>query len=245
MKRILLSTLTLVIACAAATAQYFSTTQGQVMIYKETDAKEGTENALKSTVVSVDKVDNGVITARVEDLQSDPGNPLIEIKTYRSYTYDPATDITKAIVMSDDDFKAFVMSMIRQSADAAGQHMSEMEYSDLEKNISSKGSLEFEIDPGMEAGTKLPKSSLRLSAGMVTMRANLWDGKMLGIESVTVPAGTYDCVKISYAMVMSTPNGNDKRNIIEWYAKDLGLVKSAETDKKGNVTSETVLLSVK
>lgn len=233
------------IACVAATAQYFSTTQGQVMIYKGTDMTDQTETALKSTVVSVDKDADGIITARIEDLQSDPDNPLVEIKTYRSYIYNPATDITKVVVMSDEDFKAFVMSMIRQSAEAAGQHMSEMEYNDLEKNISSKGSLEFEIDPKMETGTKLPKSSLRLNAGMVSMRANLWDGKMLGTESVTVPAGTYDCVKISYAMVMSTPNGNDKRNIIEWYAKDLGLVKSAETDKKGNVTSETVLLSVK
>lgn len=245
MKKILLSSLALVIACAAATAQYFSTTQGQVMIYKETDVKEETESAIKSTVISVDKADNGVITARIEDLQSDPSSPMMEVKTYRTFSYDSATGETKAIVMSAEDFKDFFLSMIRQSAEAAGQHLSEMEYNDLEKAISSKGSLEFVIDPKMAAGTKLPKTSLRLNAGMVSMRANLWDGKMLGIERVTVPAGTYDCVKISYSIVMTTPNGNDKHNVIEWYAKDLGLVKSAETDKKGNIISEQVLLSAK
>ena len=235
----------LMMACAAASAQFFSTTEGQELIYKSADLAEKTETAVKSTVLTVSTGEDGVISSRVEDLMSDPSNPLLEVKNYRNYSYNPETDITKVVVMSAEDFKDFVMSMIRQSADAAGQHLSEMDLNDLKKNISSKGNLEFEIDPKMAVDTKLPKSTLRLSAGAMTMRANLWEGKMLGTETVTGPAGTFDCVKLSYTLVITGPNGNDKRNITEWYAKGVGLVKTVDSDKKGNPVSEDVLLSIK
>lgn len=245
MKRLFIIALGTLMGVTGVSAQYFSTTKGCELIYKSTNLKDKSETQMKSTVLSVDKADNGVIKARNEDMQADPSNPLIEIKTYREYSYDPATEVSTLTLMTADDFKDFVMSMIRQSAEAAGQHFSEMELADLANTISSKGVLELPLDPKAAPDTKLPKSTLRLSAGMMTMRANLWEGKILGTENVEVPAGTYDCLKVSYQMVMSGPDGNDKRFITEWYAKDLGLVKSQETDKKGNVKSEDVLVGIR
>lgn len=245
MKKLFTIALAALIGASVASAQYFSTTKGCELIYKSTNLEDKSETQMKSTVLSVDKADNGVIKARTEDVQADASNPMIEIKTYREYSYDPATEVTTLTLMTADDFKDFVMTMIRQSAEAAGQHISEMELADLSKTISSKGVLEFPLDPKAAPDTKLPKSTLRLNAGMMTMRANLWEGKILGIENVEVPAGTYDCIKVSYQMVMSGPNGNDKRFITDWYAKDLGLVKSQETDKKGNLKTEEVLVGIR
>lgn len=246
MKKLLSLAFAAMIGLTAAHAQYFSTTQGQVLNYKSTDLKEAEEasRSIKSTMISVETAADGVITAREQDVQSDPSNPLLEVTTYRGYVYDPATDVTKVIVMSAADFKDFIVSMIRQGAEAAGQPVSEMDIAELSKSLNSKGSLEFDLDPKAAPETKLAKTNLRLSAGMMTMRANLWDGKFLGSESVTVPAGTFDCLKVSYTMVINGGEGTEKRFIIDWYAKGVGLVKSVETDKKGNPTSEDVLVSI-
>lgn len=245
MKKLFFVAFATVLGFMSASAQYFNTTKGAELIYRSVNLEDKAEKALKATIIDVTTAADGVITAREEDLQSDPANPLIEIKTFRSYSYNPATGVTKVVVMTADDFKDFVMSMIRQGMQAAGQHMSEMEFADLANNISAKGSLEYEIDPKAAPDTKLPKSTLRLNAGMMTMNANLWNGKIVGQESVTVPAGTYDCIKVSYSMVMSGPNGNNKQNITDWFAPGVGIVKSVETDKKGNVISEDVLLGIK
>lgn len=246
MKKYLLSAVAVMMACMASSAQYFSTTVGQELTYKSTDTETKSEKTAKATVLSVDTNADGVITMREENVVTDAENPLLEVKMHRTYTYDPKTGVTKVVMMSADDFKEFVLSMIRQAAQAAGQYVSDMEYSDLANAISAKGSLEFDIDPTMAPDTKLPKSSLRLNAGAVSMRGNLWDVKMLGTETVTVPAGTYeDCVKIAYTMVMNSPDGNSKQISEDWFAKGVGLVKSVEYDKKGNVTSIDELTSVK
>lgn len=245
MRTIFISALALVMGVANMSAQYFSTTKGQEFIFKSQNLEEKTEQAQKSTVISVETAADGVITSVYEEVTADPNNPLVEIKNNRVYAYTPSTQTTKVTVMSSADLKAILMNALRQSADAAGQHMSEMEFNELANAVNAKGDLEFEFNPDMAEGTKLAKSTIRLNAGMMTMRANLWEGKFLGKESVTVPSGTYECLKISYQLVLNTPNGNQKQYITEWYAKDLGLVKSAETDKKGNIISEDILLSVK
>lgn len=247
MRNFLTFALAVVLGCAAASAQYFSTKQGEVSYYKLVDnkTKEAVESVVKTTVLSVDTDADGIITSRVEDIQSDPSNPFAEIKTYRVFKYDPKTDITTVIVMTGDDFKSFILNMIKASAEANRQHISESELADLEKAFATKGQLEFPLDPKAAVDSKLPNATLRLNAGQMAMSMNLWEGKFLGSESITVEAGTYDCLKVSYAIRTSTPGGNEKNYMTEWYAKGVGLVRSLETDKKGNTLADQTLRVVK
>lgn len=247
MKNVLTFVFALLIGFSAASAQYFCTKQGQVMYYKVTtpDGKENQESMMKSTMISVETAADGVITARVEDVESDPSNPFAEVKTYKGFSYDPASDITTVTVMTGDDFKNFLMTMIKESAEANRQHISESELADLEKTISTKGKLEFTLDPKAAPDTKIPNATMRLNGGQMTMSMNLWDGKFLGTETVTVEAGTYECLKVSYSLRISTPGGNEKRYITEWYAKEIGSIKFVETDKKGNIQTEQALRVIK
>lgn len=246
MKKYLLSALAVVMACMASSAQYFSTTVGQELTYNSTNSEGKVEKTAKSTVISVDTNADGVITMQEEAVVSEVENPLMKVKMHRGYTYDPTTGVNKVVLMTADDLKELMLSSIRQAAQDAGQYMSDSDFAELANAISAKGALETEFAPTMAPDTKLPKSSMRINAGMVSMRANLWDGKMLGIETVTVPAGTYeDCVKITYTTVMNSPEGNTKHVTEDWYAKGVGLVKSVEYDKKGNVSSVDELISIK
>ena len=244
MKKYLLTVVALVMACMASTAQYFSTTVGQVLSYNST--KDGKiEKTAKSTVLSVETNSDGVITMQEEDAVSDAANPLMEVKMHRTYTYNPTTGVTNVVIMTAEDMKAVMIDGIRHAAQEAGQYMSESDLTEIANAITAKGALGYDIDPKMAPDTKLPKSNFRLNAGMVSVTGNLWDVKMLGTETVTVPAGTYeDCVKISYTMVMNSPEGNSKHIDVDWYAKGVGLVKSAEYDKKGNITSVDELISI-
>ena len=247
MKKTLFAAFMLMTCSVMASAQYFCTEQGKVMLYKTIDKsdKEASESVIKSTIVSVETAADGMISARLEDVHTDSDNPLAEIKSYRSFTYNPQTDITDVIAMTSDDLKNTLIAIIKEAALANGQHMSEMELADLEKVMSAKGQIEYPIDPKAAVDSKIPNSTIRLNAGQLTMSMNFWEGKNLGTESVTTEAGTFDCVKISYVQRTSSPGGNEKRNVTEWYAKGIGLVRSIDTDKKGNILAEQNLFVIK
>lgn len=247
MKKVIVLSLMALAGAMAATAQYFNTEKGTKIYYKvvSNEGKTTEERAARATVLSVETKADGVVAMDMELVQAPSDNPFAEVKTQSHFYYDPATGITTVVEMTGDDFKTFVMDQIREAALAAGQHLSEMDLADLAKVMSVKGQVEFTIDPKAEAGTKIPNSSLRLSAGQMTMSMNLWEGQYLGKETITVAAGTFECAKLSYTMRISSPNGNEKKYVTDWYAEGIGMVRCLTTDKKGKVLSEEELLSVK
>ncbi len=247
MKKLFLLVSMAVFGAIAASAQYFCTEKGKEFLYKVTDntEKEPVETVQKSTILDVETSTDGNINVRVENVMALPDAPLAEIKSNMNYLYDAKTDVTTVVEMSAEDFRSMILNTIKQSAQANGQYISDMELADLEQSMSTSGRLELVIDPKDEVGAKIPNSKLRLNIGQMTMTTNIWEAKFLGSESVTVEAGTFECVKISYVKRTSTPEGNEKSNITDWYAKGIGLVKSEETDKKGNVTTERKLFVIK
>ncbi|RPD50969.1 hypothetical protein [Paracnuella aquatica] len=82
----------------------------------------------------------------------------------------------------------------------------------------------------------------------ISMDFTFSDGKVLGFEDVTTPAGTFkNCMKWSFKGTLSMKIGeaNATNTVMQntmWYAKGVGLVKSAETT--GNTTSTTTLIAV-
>ena len=60
---------------------------------------------------------------------------------------------------------------------------------------------------------------------IMNMFVNITNRKVEGKESVTTPAGTFDCFKITYDI--ETKFGvKIERNAIEWIAKNVGTVRS-------------------
>jgi len=78
---------------------------------------------------------------------------------------------------------------------------------------------------------------------LMTMNTLITNRKVEGFESVTTPAGTFDCVKISYdieAKVMFKVNMSCK----QWYAKNVGAVKTENYDKKGKLESSQMITKI-
>ena len=69
---------------------------------------------------------------------------------------------------------------------------------------------------------------------------NITNRKVVGVESVTVPAGTFECFKITYDM--ETKLGfKASSSAVQWLNKGAGSVKTESYDKKGKLLGTTVL----
>jgi hypothetical protein len=76
------------------------------------------------------------------------------------------------------------------------------------------------------------------------MVVNISNRKVLGNETVTVPAGTFNCYKITYD-VETKLMFKINTNVVEYINKGVGNVKTETYDKKGKMLSATVLSEVK
>ena len=100
-----------------------------------------------------------------------------------------------------------------------------------------------------QPGASLPDASvsMALKMGFVNMKmaADVTNRKVEAIEDVTVPAGTFKCLKLTSDVNATVMGMNVKSNSTEWYAKGIGLVKSESYDKSGKVQSTMHLTELK
>ncbi|MEZ5019147.1 MAG: hypothetical protein R2756_03325 [Bacteroidales bacterium] len=69
--------------------------------------------------------------------------------------------------------------------------------------------------------------------------------KLLMPEKVTTPAGTFDCVKVSYDTFSKMAFIKTEGRTVEWYAPNIGIVRSEYYDRKDKITSIHELSYVK
>jgi hypothetical protein len=103
---------------------------------------------------------------------------------------------------------------------------------------------------GKLPGTSLPEGQMTMSASMsgmnlgtTTMR--IYDRKVVAIESITVPAGTFECVKVTESIEMKLPMmGTVKGSSVAWMNPEAGLVKSESFNEKGEKNGTEILQSI-
>jgi len=97
-------------------------------------------------------------------------------------------------------------------------------------------------------GDKIPDSnvsmSMNMTVGKVTADVATTGQKCVGVETVTVPAGTFECRKIerksvTVANMVVNITRVDKSTV--WYARGVGAVKSLTYDEKGKLKSSSEL----
>jgi hypothetical protein len=120
-------------------------------------------------------------------------------------------------------------------------------YKDMQVEIETNNAMQF---PGnMDIGTALPDANIvvRMSnqgIPMFSLSVNITNRKIEGKESITTPAGTYDCFKMSYDIETKTMM-TMKMKGVDWVAENVGTVRSESLDKNGKLLGYTILESVK
>lgn len=97
----------------------------------------------------------------------------------------------------------------------------------------------------MEAGDSLVGYVMTRDYGSSKIITKMINRKVEGFETVTTPAGDFECVKFSYTIEGTTSYGVFVSNYFDWYNKDVGLVKQESHTKSGRLENSFVLQEVK
>lgn len=122
-------------------------------------------------------------------------------------------------------------------------------FASYKMNITSEN---LELPAKLTVGQTLKNGSVTLTTEgsplPMNMTVTITDRKVESKETVTTPAGTFECFKISSKSNVSTKMGvNMSFNFsgIEWIAPKVGMVKSESFDKNGKSSGYTQLTSYK
>ena len=76
------------------------------------------------------------------------------------------------------------------------------------------------------------------------MSVSIQDRKVMAKENIEVPAGSYEAYKINSIIKLDAMVTTRETKNIEWVAKNVGVVRSEQYDKKGKLNSYTVLIEI-
>ncbi len=109
--------------------------------------------------------------------------------------------------------------------------------------------MEFEaitIPDNLEVGQYLEDGGVNMTISgpmQMNMAIKIQDRKVMAKETIEVPAGTYEAWKINSIVKMDMMMTRETKNV-EWIAKNVGLVRSEQYDKNGDLNCYSVLTEI-
>jgi hypothetical protein len=126
-------------------------------------------------------------------------------------------------------------------------NMSQMTSQFSEMEVSMEGD-PLMIPSNLKVGQSLPDATTKIKTGMngmslMTVTLSVTDRKVEGMETITTPAGTFECYKITQTTSMKTIMSKSFTTE-EFYAAGVGLVRTNTYKKNGKLESYQELLSL-
>jgi len=118
-------------------------------------------------------------------------------------------------------------------------------YKNMDVTVTSSD-MEMPSNPSIGQTLKDADVSIKVNGGMTMMNLTIriFNRKVAAIESVTTPAGTFaNCVKITYDVETNMMMKVQTKGI-DWYAKNIGMVRGETYDSKGKKMGYSVLTSI-
>ncbi len=128
--------------------------------------------------------------------------------------------------------------------------MSHMEAAGAGNNMTVEVSGDkFDVPSTFKVGQALDDLTytVKIMMGSMTMMNRTFtvaDRKVEALESVTTPAGTFDCYKVTFLTSSSGGIGAGTTKSAVWYAKDIGLVKSELYSDNGKIMGKQILAKI-
>lgn len=121
-------------------------------------------------------------------------------------------------------------------------------YNSEDFSVEIEGDI-LEFPDEMDLNTNLNDGSITvrvLNNGfkVVTTTMDITNRKILGKETITTSAGTFDCAKVSYDFESKIGFIKVKGSGVEWHSKDKAIVKSESYNKKGKLTGSQELTKI-
>lgn len=193
-------------AAAEQCNAFYPLTPGAQWVYEESAA--GSQATMRRTItVKSATTTDGVTTADLEQKVSLPGQPDVTAGTATTRAVCDASGV-KLSIDGSAGVGGETSGVIKATLPGLPPE------SDLKPGFSWRGDSEVET---MDAGSRVVATGARGS-------------RVEGVESVTVPAGTFpDALKIASVQTLTLKRGNDERyarqQVLEWLVRGIGLVK--------------------
>lgn len=199
---------------------YFPTRKGATMSYETRDGKEKVTGTSKTTITDVLDQPNGL--------------------TYKVLA--ESWDAKKTQSGSNEYAMRCEGGVFIIEAKGLLDSKTLSQYKDME--IEVKGT-DITYPRGLTIGSKLPNAEVTLIAKsggiqIINMTISLINREVVAEESVTTPAGTFTCYKLTYD-VNTKMMFSFSAKVTEWINKGAGTVKSETYDSKGKLASTMAL----
>lgn len=232
-KNILIILLLLLMGTEIAHAQYYNTQSDRILYYEvrtgDTDKKHMEHSAIQQTTMRNDSI---FIT------QNDFFPPISELikdsLLVQRIIY--ANGATIILLKDEESEKGNLTRMISS--------MMKEDNGDWKNRMVTTGSIRIALDDEKKKGEKIQTDKFVLQAGPLTITTTL-NGEYQGFETVHTPAGDFNCLKITYKMKTKFFLFSETIQGIDWYAKDIGLVKREESNSKQKTKYTKILSDMK
>lgn len=216
----------MLLQCLHAEGQvYFCNSESAVCRYVRKEVKTGKTRWVHTlTIDSVKTLPDGSQDVRYHSsIKDDKGKGLIDKDIYLSAAISPSGDVS--ITLSD------AMASAMQAALPNAK-------------VQSEGGRTV-LPSGMQPGDILPDASSSATAGMVKYTAKVTDRHVVRRESLTTPAGTFECIVVLEHKEEKAGPYNRVTNAYTWYSPGVGMVRHDTYDKNMKQETSEVLTEFK
>ena len=203
---------------------YFPTQKGKVLKYQYYDAKHKPTTKMYYDVKDVQKTSDGEKITIEQWFETSEGDV---VDTFLLNYYCKGGEFYI-------DMKSSVLGILGK-------------YEGMDLEVSSH---DLALPAKMKVGDVLPDGEITVvvrnnGIKMVTITSAVHNRKVEAKEQVTTPAGTFDCVKVSFDTDGKVGFVKTHAKGVVWYAKDIGTVRSESYNKKGKLESTVELAEIK
>lgn len=220
MKKIFLLSALLILGTVALYAQcnpYYNLEEGSIYEITSYDNKDKVSGKTVSKIVNFEST-------------SDGWKALIDFKTY---------DKKDKLILENDDVE---MSCANGVIEMDMQRFMPAQMIESFKEMNFQMDIDnIQLPSELNVGDQLDNGSITMTGDIpMTISIQIENRKVEAKESITTPAGTFECYKISYDVNMKTVMNQSSKGI-EWIAKDVGVVKSESYNGRGKLMGYSVL----
>jgi len=206
------------------TCDFYKVSSGAVFGYQNLDAKGKITGTTRTTFIDVSEVGPAIIY-QVKSETADAKNANTGMQEYKMRCEDGKFYV---------DMQNFIDPKSMES------------FKDMEVSVDGNDMM---YPASLSAGETLPDANITISAAtggvsIMNMVVTITNRQVVGTETVTVPAGTFECYKITYNIetkLMFKINST----VTEYVNMGVGNVKSEAYDKKGKLIGTIVLSELK
>jgi hypothetical protein len=199
---------------------FFPLKKGAFMEMKSYDEKGKHTGTVRQTVTDVTNTAKGV-EIKVSSEQLDDKNKSLSVQDLE-------------MRCENGVFYMDMKNYFNQAAMGSGQNNTEM----------SIDATDLVFPSNLKVGETLPDGSMTISMPPLTMGVNIFNRKVVSIEDVKTPAGTFEGYKITYDIETKIPF-KMTNSAIQWYAKEAGAVRTETYNKKGKLIGYTELTEIR